>query len=147
MNTRAEQASGDLLEFVAAIVSAYVARNPIPPTEIAALIKNIHAALTGLANGQANDTGNIQKPAVAIKKSITPDYLVCLEDGKKLKMLKRYLNSRYSLSPVEYRAKWGLPVDYPMIAPNYAELRSQFAKSIGLGRTPKKVAPTKRKRA
>jgi predicted transcriptional regulator len=87
--------------------------------------------LSGAAHGEAATT---QKPAVAVKKSITPEYIICLEDGKKLKMLKRYLRSNYNLTPEEYRAKWGLPADYPMVAPNYAAQRSEFAKKIGLGK-------------
>ena len=99
------------------------------------MIKSVHATLGGLSGMAAADMTTAQKPAVAIKKSVTPEYIVCLEDGKKLKMLKRYLRSRYGLSPEEYRAKWGLPADYPMVAPNYAAQRSEFAKKIGLGRS------------
>jgi predicted transcriptional regulator len=99
------------------------------------MIKSVHATLGGLSNGGAVDVQTTQKPAVAVKKSVTPGYIVCLEDGKKLKMLKRYLRSRYGLSPEEYRAKWGLPADYPMVAPDYAQQRSDFAKKIGLGRS------------
>jgi predicted transcriptional regulator len=113
---------------------------------LAGVIKNVHDTLCGLsgANGGQTETTN-QKPAVPIKKSVTPDYIVCLEDGKKLKMLKRYLRTNYKLSPEDYRAKWGLPRDYPIVAPNYAAKRSEFAKKIGLGRT-KVQAPTKRKK-
>jgi predicted transcriptional regulator len=125
----------ELLKFASDIVAAYVANNPIPIGEIPGMIKSIHATLGGLANGIAVDGLSTQKPAIPVKKSITPEYIICLEDGKKLKMLKRYLRSRYSLTPEEYRAKWGLPADYPMVAPNYAAQRSEFAKKIGLGRT------------
>lgn len=125
----------DLLKFASDIVAAYVSNNPIPAGEIPAMIKNIHATLGGLAGGAAPDGLSLQKPAIALKKSITPEYIVCLEDGKKLKMLKRYLRSRYKLTPEAYRAKWGLPADYPMVAPNYAAQRSEFAKKIGLGRS------------
>jgi len=127
--------NSDTLTLTAQIVSAHVSNNSVPASEIPALIKTVHATL-----GNLSATGNpswptAQTPAVPIKKSITPEYLICLEDGKKLKMLKRYLRSHYGLSPEEYRAKWGLPADYPMVAPNYAEQRSQFAKKIGLGKT------------
>jgi predicted transcriptional regulator len=125
----------DLLKFASDIVAAYVANNPIPVGEIPGMIKSIHATLGGLAGGTIVDGATGQKPAIPVKKSITPEYIICLEDGKKLKMLKRYLRSRYNLTPEEYRAKWGLPADYPMVAPNYAAQRSEFAKKIGLGRT------------
>lgn len=127
--------SDDLLKLAAEIVAAYVSNNSVSIGELPAMIKSVHATLGGLSGGTATDIQTAQKPAVTIKKSITPEYIVCLEDGKKLKMLKRYLRSRYSLSPEEYRAKWGLPPDYPMVAPNYAAQRSEFAKKIGLGRS------------
>lgn len=127
--------SDDLLKFASDIVAAYVANNPVPISEIPGMIKSIHATLGGLANGTVVDGSSTQKPAIPVKKSITPEYIICLEDGKKLKMLKRYLRSRYNLTPEEYRAKWGLAADYPMVAPNYAAQRSEFAKKIGLGRT------------
>jgi len=125
----------DLLKFASEIVAAYVSNNPIPVSEIPAMIKSVHATLGGLAGGVTTETPTALKPAVAIKKSVTPEFIICLEDGKKLKMLKRYLRSRYDLTPEEYRAKWGLPADYPMVAPNYAAQRSEFAKKIGLGRS------------
>ena len=125
----------DLLKFASEIVAAYVSNNPIPVSEIPAMIKSVHATLGGLAGGVSTETPTALKPAVAIKKSVTPEFIICLEDGKKLKMLKRYLRSRYDLTPEEYRAKWGLPADYPMVAPNYAAQRSEFAKKIGLGRS------------
>ena len=124
----------ELLKYASDIVAAYVSNNSVPITEIPGMIKSIHATLGGLAGAAANDIAATQKPAVTIKKSVTPEYIICLEDGKKLKMLKRYLRSRHGLSPEEYRAKWGLPADYPMVAPNYAAQRSEFAKKIGLGR-------------
>ena len=132
----------DLLKFASDIVAAYVSNNPIPVSEIPHMIKSIHSTLGGLSSGIPGDVATTQKPAVPVKKSITPEYVICLEDGKKLKMLKRYLRSRYGLSPEDYRAKWGLPADYPMVAPNYAAQRSEFAKKIGLGRT----APEKKSR-
>ena len=128
--------SDDLLKLASDIVAAYVSNNPVPVSDLPGMIKSIHSTLGGLAGGTATDSLTSQKPAVPVKKSITPEYIVCLEDGKRLKMLKRYLRSNYRLSPEEYRAKWGLPADYPMVAPNYAAQRSEFAKKIGLGRTP-----------
>lgn len=128
----------DALQLASEIVSAYVSNNAISSTELPSMIRDIHQILTDLGSQNSSNKNN-QEPAVAIKKSITPDYLVCLEDGKKLKMLKRYLRSRYDMTPEEYRAKWALPADYPMVAPNYAEQRSKLAKKIGLGQaTPPK---------
>jgi len=125
----------DLLKLASDIVAAYVSNNPVPISELPAMIKSVHSTLGGLASGVPGEIATSQKPAVPVKKSITPEHLICLEDGKKLKMLKRYLRSRYGLSPDQYRAKWGLPADYPMVASNYAAQRSEFAKKIGLGRT------------
>jgi predicted transcriptional regulator len=127
--------SDELLKLASNIIAAYVSNNPVPVSELPAMIKSIHATLGGLSGGGGSDSLTSQKPAVPVKRSITPEYIVCLEDGKRLKMLKRYLRSNYKLSPEEYRAKWGLPADYPMVAPNYAAQRSEFAKKIGLGRT------------
>jgi len=125
----------DLLKLTSDIVAAYVSNNPIPVAELPATIKSVHITLGALFGGAGGEIVTSQKPAVPVKRSITPEYLICLEDGKKLKMLKRYLRSRYGLSPDQYRAKWGLPADYPMVASNYAAQRSEFAKKIGLGRT------------
>jgi predicted transcriptional regulator len=125
----------ELLKFASEIVAAYVSNNPIPVSEIPAMIKSVHATLGGLAGGVSTETPTALKPAVPVKKSVTPEFIICLEDGKKLKMLKRYLRSRYDLTPEEYRAKWGLPADYPMVAPDYAAQRSEFAKKIGLGKS------------
>ena len=127
--------SDDLLKLATEIVAAYVSNNSVAVSDLPAMIKSVHATLGGLSSGAAADMTTTQKPAVTVKKSVTPEYIVCLEDGKKLKMLKRYLRSRYSMSPEEYRSKWGLPADYPMVAPNYAAQRSEFAKKIGLGRS------------
>ncbi len=127
--------SDDLLKLAAEIVAAYVSNYSVAANDLPAMIKSVHAALGGLSSGTSAEMTTSQKPAVTVKKSITPEFIVCLEDGKKLKMLKRYLRSRYNLSPEEYRAKWGLPADYPMVAPNYAAQRSEFAKKIGLGRS------------
>ena len=122
------------VDLTAEIVSAYVGNNTTAASEIPGLIAQIHAALLRVANG---GSGELQaepaRPAVSVKKSMTPDYLVCLEDGKRFKSLKRHLRSQYNMSPEQYREKWGLPVDYPMVAPNYAVARSQLAKKMGLG--------------
>jgi predicted transcriptional regulator len=125
----------DILKLTAEIVAAYVSNNPVPVSEVPAMIKSVHGTLGGLTGAFQGEPATAQKPAVPIKRSVAPDYIVCLEDGKKLKMLKRYLRSNYNMTPEEYRAKWGLPADYPMVAPNYAAQRSEFAKKIGLGRT------------
>jgi predicted transcriptional regulator len=134
---------GPLLDHATAIVAAYARNNPIAVADLSAMIKSVHAALAGLANG-SGELATSHKPAVPIKRSITPGYIVCLEDGKKLKMLKRYIRTRFQLSPDAYRSKWGLPRDYPMVAPDYAQLRSQFAKKIGLGKTRPPVKKRKR---
>ena len=126
--------SDDLLKLASEIVAAYVSNNPIPVSEVPAMIKSVHGTLGGLAGAPQGEAPTAQKPAVPVKRSVNPDYIVCLEDGKKLKMLKRHLRSTYNMTPDEYRAKWGLAPDYPMVAPNYAEQRSEFAKKIGLGR-------------
>jgi predicted transcriptional regulator len=123
----------DILKMVTEIVAAYVSKNPVAAGELPAIIRNVHATLGGFGSNPKNAAPS-RAPAVTVKKSVTPDYIVCLEDGKKLKMLKRYLRSRYKLTPDEYRARWNLPPDYPMVAPNYAARRSAFAKQIGLGR-------------
>jgi predicted transcriptional regulator len=136
------EGSSELLKLVSEIVASYVSNNPVPVSELPAMIRSVHATLGGLSGSLAIDAVTSQKPAVTIKKSITPEFLICLEDGKKLKMLKRYLRSRYGLSPDQYRTKWGLPADYPMVASNYAAQRSEFAKKIGLGRS----APAKGRR-
>jgi predicted transcriptional regulator len=107
------------------------------------MIKTVHGTLGGLAAATPGEAATSQKPVVPVKRSVTPDYIICLEDGKKLKMLKRYLRSNYNMTPEEYRAKWGLPADYPMVAPNYAAQRSEFAKKIGLGRAT--AAPNRRR--
>lgn len=127
--------SDDILKLATEIVAAYVSNNPIPVSEVPAMIKSVHSTLGGLGGGFAGEIQLSQKPAIAVKRSVNPDFIVCLEDGKKLKMLKRYLRSNYGMTPEEYRSKWGLPADYPMVAPNYAAQRSEFAKKIGLGRT------------
>ena len=132
----------DLITLTADIVGAHVAHNNVPTGDIAALIQSVHTALKGL--GQPPEpVVEKQEPAVSIRSSVKPDHIVCLEDGKKLKMLKRYLRTNYDMSPDEYRRKWNLPSDYPMVAPNYAEKRRTLAHSIGLGR--KSVEPRRRR--
>lgn len=126
--------SDSTLQYATDIVTAYVSNNPVPPGDLPTVIRTIHDTLSALAGSPATPEEETPKPAVPIKKSITSDYLICLEDGKKLKMLKRYLRSRYDMSPEDYRARWNLPADYPMVAPNYAARRSEFAKQIGLGK-------------
>ncbi len=123
----------DILRMATDIVAAYVARHSVDKTELPGLINQVVDSLNSVGNGQVQAEVP-RKPAVSVKKSITPDYLVCLEDGKQLKMLKRHLRTAYNLTPEEYRARWNLPPDYPMVAPNYAKKRSEFAKKIGLGR-------------
>ncbi len=143
-NTDHAPRAEDLLRLASDIVSAYVSNNPVPAADLPNMIRSVHATLGGLASdGGSEGVPGGHKPAVPIKKSITPDFIICLEDGKKLKMLKRYLRSNYDLTPEDYRIKWGLPADYPMVAPNYAAKRSEFAKKIGLGRH---AAPVKGKR-
>jgi len=125
----------ETLQLTTDIVSAYVSNHSVPADQIAQFMREVHGTLTAMRDGENAAPPAELKPAVPVKKSITPDYIICLEDGKKLKMLKRYLRSQFNLSPEEYRRKWGLPSDYPMVAPNYAKKRSEFAKKIGLGRT------------
>ncbi|MGQ0680769.1 MucR family transcriptional regulator [Bradyrhizobium sp.] len=123
----------NFIDLTASIVSAYLSNNPTPAAEIPGLIGQIHAALVRVSSGRTEAPLEPAKPAVAIKKSISPDYIVCLEDGKRFKSLKRHLRTQYNMTPEQYRDKWGLPPDYPMVAPNYAVARSQLAKEMGLG--------------
>ncbi len=129
-----------MLRMTAEVVAAYVGKNVLPPAQLKEVIRAVYNALAALERGGAKEEP--LKPIVSIKKSVMPDYIVCLEDGKKLKMLKRHLRTTFNLTPEAYRAKWGLPPDYPMVAPNYAAQRSAFAKKIGLGRKP---APGRRR--
>ena len=121
------------IDLTANIVSAYVSNNPTPASEIPGLIGQVHAALLRVSSGRAEPPLEPAKPAVPVKKSMTADYLICLEDGKRFKSLKRHLRTQYGMTPEQYRDKWGLPADYPMVAPNYAVARSQLAKKMGLG--------------
>lgn len=138
-----------LINLTTDIVSAYVSNNPVPVADLPSVIGQVHSALKSLESGAAEKEPEQLKPAVPIKKSVTPDYIICLDDGKKFKSLKRHLSTQYGLSPDEYRAKWQLPADYPMVAPNYAAARSALAKTMGLGRKREeapKPAPAKRSR-
>lgn len=133
----------DLVQLTADIVSAYVTNNTIESAQLSQLIEDVHMALVRAPAAAAEPEQKPLVPAVPIRKSITPDYIVSLEDGRKFKSLKRHLAGTYGMTPDEYRAKWGLPRDYPMVAPNYAKARSELAKSMGLGR--KAGAPTKKR--
>ncbi|RWN64572.1 MAG: MucR family transcriptional regulator [Mesorhizobium sp.] len=149
MTVEADSNINALIELTADVVSAYVSNNPVPVGEIPDLISQVHAALKGMAGGVPQEEPEALRPAVSIKKSVTADYIICLDDGKKFKSLKRHLSTRYGLTPDDYRAKWGLSADYPMVAPNYAAARSALAKTMGLGRKPKepeKPVPAKRTR-
>jgi predicted transcriptional regulator len=124
---------GTYIELTAEIVSAYVSNNTVPAGDLQSLISQVHSALTRVSSGHADAPNEPLKPAVSVKKSITADHIVCLEDGKKFKSLKRHLRTQYNMTPEQYREKWALPPDYPMVAPNYAAARSQLAKQMGLG--------------
>src|SRR3954468_16121713 len=130
----------EVIEMTADIVSAYVGNNSVTAADLPALIQSVHRALAGISSGSEAAEAAPKDPAVPVKKSITPDFLVCLEDGRKFKSLKRHLRTKYNMSPEEYRAKWGLPKDYPMVAPNYAKARSDLAKQMGLGQGGRKPA-------
>jgi predicted transcriptional regulator len=134
-----ENAGNDnYIELTADIVSAYVSNNSVQANEIPSLINQIHSALLRVSTGQNEAPSEPLKPAVPVKKSITPEYIVCLEDGKKFKSLKRHLRTQYNMTPEQYRDKWDLAADYPMVAPNYAAARSQLAKQMGLGQQRRK---------
>jgi len=134
-----DQSPSSLLELTTQIVAAHVGHNSVHPDGLASLISSVYAALGSLGREQA--VPDRPDPAVPVKKSVFPDYIVCLEDGKKMKMLKRHLKTAYSMTPEQYRERWSLPGDYPMVAPNYAARRSDLAKKIGLGRKPAAAAP------
>jgi predicted transcriptional regulator len=135
-DNRAEQ--GELLSLTAEIVASHVSNNSVPLTDLPTLIQQVYQTLAQIGSPPAEAPAQRPQPAVPIRKSIFPDYIVCLEDGKKLKMLKRHLKTSYDMTPEEYRERWGLPADYPMVAPNYAEQRRDLAKKIGLGTTRRK---------
>jgi len=134
----AGQPGDKYIDQTASIVSAYLAKNTVLADEIPALIGRVHAALTRVSTGAGDASGEAPKPAVPVKKSITPEHIVCLEDGKKFKSLKRHLRTQYNMTPEQYREKWNLPHDYPMVAPNYAAARSKLAKQMGLGQQRRK---------
>lgn len=140
------ESNGNMVELSADIVSAYVANNVVMKTDLPALIADVFAALTKLGREPEAPPAAPLVPAVPIRKSVTPEAIICLEDGKSFKSLKRHLRSSFDMTPDQYRAKWGLPSDYPMVAPAYAEARSALAKSMGLGRKAA-AAPAKAKRA
>ena len=127
-------AGADTLRMTTDIVASFVTNNKLPPEQLPDLIRSVHKTIGALNGGEEERPMERDKPAVPINKSVTNEYIVCLEDGKKLKMLKRYLRSKYDMSPEEYRKRWGLSADYPMVAPSYAARRSEFAKQIGLGK-------------
>ena len=136
-----QQNTPNYIELAAEIVSAFVSNNSVPAAELPALIGNVHDALNRITVGSTQKVEETkQPPAVPVKKSVQPDYIVCLDDGKKFKSLKRHLRTVYNMTPDQYRAKWGLPADYPMVAPNYAAARSQLAKQMGLGARRRKTA-------
>lgn len=132
---------GEILKMTADVVAAYVGHNSLPAADVSSVINTVYGSLRRLENGKNMEP---PKPAVPVRKSVTRDHIICLEDGKKLKMLKRHLRSTYNLTPEEYRARWNLPPDYPMVAPSYAQERSEFAKKIGLGRK-SRTAPKHKK--
>jgi predicted transcriptional regulator len=134
LNGAAGSSDNDLIDLSTEIVSAYVSHNALSVNDLPKLIADVHSALRGLRSANPAEPAEELKPAVPVKKSIAADYLICLEDGKKFKSLKRHLRTHYNLSPEEYREKWGLPADYPMVAPNYSATRSRLAKDNGLGR-------------
>ena len=138
-----EEVRETLITLTADIVAAHVSNNSVAVSDLPVLIQNVHGALAGLGTVAAEPVVK-QEPAVSIRSSVKPDFIVCLEDGKKLKMLKRHLMTHYQMTPDQYRAKWNLPADYPMVAPNYAEQRRTLAKKIGLGRKPGQKPPAKK---
>jgi len=127
------QSGSNYIALTAEIVSAYVSNNSVSANDLPGLINQVHSALTRVSSGHGEVPSEPLKPAISVKRSITPDYIVCLEDGKKFKSLKRHLRTQYNMTPEAYREKWDLPADYPMVAPNYAAARSQLAKQMGLG--------------
>ncbi len=135
--TQGKVGQEDILRMTTEVVAAYVGNNELPTSQISEVIGAVHKSLSGLQSGAGETRPEPSKPAVPIRRSVTPDFIVCLEDGKKLKMLKRHLKTAYDMTPEEYRERWGLARDYPMVAPNYAKRRSALAKQIGLGTRPR----------
>jgi len=134
-----------LLDHTSNIITAFITKNSVPPAELPHLIRSVHTSLSSLGQGAEEPVPDVKTPAVSIKKSIGEDYLICLEDGRKFKSLKRHLRSKYNLTAEEYRAKWGLPKDYPMVAPSYSAARSALAKEMGLGAAGRAKKPAGRK--
>jgi predicted transcriptional regulator len=134
-NKAAKTADEDFLRMTAHLVAAYLRKNSVPAAQITEIVNSVHGSLRSIESKIQAPQSEALKPAVPIKKSITPEFLICLEDGRKLKMLKRHLRSTYSMTPDDYRKKWNLPADYPMVASKYAAQRSDFAKKIGLGKS------------
>jgi predicted transcriptional regulator len=129
-----DQVLEESLQMTTEIVASFLSNNKVATEQLPELIRSVHKTIFSLLRGEEERAAEKPKPAVAVAKSVTSDYIICLEDGKKLKMLKRYLRSTYDMSPEDYRRRWGLPADYPMVAPSYAQRRSEFAKKIGLGK-------------
>jgi predicted transcriptional regulator len=145
-DTNEQETRLEMLALTSDIVSAHVSNNPVSGADLPLLMERVFATLTGLGNAAAKEPAEELKPAVPIRRSVMPDYLICLEDGKKLKMLKRHLRAAYDMSPEQYRERWGLPADYPMTAPNYAAQRKELALKIGLGRKAVANKPARRLR-
>ena len=144
--TQANISKGEIIEFSCQIVVSYVGNNSLGASDIPDVIEKVHRSLEGLSAAPST-TDTKQTPAVSIRRSVTPDYVICLEDGKKLKMLKRYLRTRYGLTPEQYREKWGLRSEYPMVAPNYSAQRAAFAKKFGLGKKRPAARKSRKKRS
>ena len=142
-----ENAGPNYIELAAEIIAAFVSNNSVPVSELPALIGNVHGALRTIAGAAQRALPEELRPAIPIKKSVSPDYIICLEDGKKFKSLRRHLRTAYDMTPDQYRVKWGLPADYPIVAPNYAKARSELAKSMGLGQKRRYSGKQKRKAA
>ena len=136
----------DIIEMTAEIVASYVENNTVSAADLPGLIQSVHRAITSISGGAETVEAAPKEPAVPVRRSITPDHLVCLEDGRKFKSLKRHLRTKYNMSPEDYRAKWGLAKDYPMVAPNYAKARSDLAKQMGLGQGGRQAAKTTKRR-
>lgn len=145
MNAETDRETDNLIQLTADVVSAYVSNNPVPVPDVPSVIAQVYEALKSTRNGKPNEIVAVHTPAVSIRKSVTPEYIVCLEDGKKFKSLKRHLWAHFRMTPDEYRLKWDLPADYPMVAPSYSVARSVLAKSMGLGRRAKENATQRAK--
>jgi len=141
------ETKNDTLDMTVEIVSAFVGNNSVPASELPSLIQSIHQALSSISTGEETKVEAPKEPAVSVKKSVSNDFIVCLEDGRKFKSLKRHLRTKYGMSPEDYRAKWNLPKDYPMVAPSYAKQRSELAKEMGLGQGGRQVARKTRAKA